>query len=93
MKVTCFFHWNELSGSGVGTRVTASQNASEHNRPKNIVQKSYEGVESKPLIIAPGGFFDADWFKEFVADGDCGRLQGFSDPKSDTISGIQAIQK
>ncbi|KAJ0745214.1 putative glycosidase [Helianthus annuus] len=57
---------NELSGSGVGTRVTASQYASDTIALKNIVQKSYEGIEPKPRIIAPGGFFDANWFKEFI---------------------------
>ncbi|KAI7728551.1 hypothetical protein M8C21_001069 [Ambrosia artemisiifolia] len=57
---------NELSGSGVGTRITASQYAFDTKALKNIVQKSYEGIEPKPRIIAPGGFFDANWFKEFI---------------------------
>ncbi|XP_023734062.1 heparanase-like protein 3 [Lactuca sativa] len=57
---------NELSGSGVGTRVSASQYAFDTRTLANIVQEIYEGVEIKPRIIAPGGFFDANWFKEFV---------------------------
>ncbi|XP_076902211.1 heparanase-like protein 3 [Bidens hawaiensis] len=64
------FAWelgNELSGSGVGTRVTASQYAFDTMTLKNIVEEIYSGVEPKPLIIAPGGFFDARWFKEFIA--------------------------
>ncbi|KAI3775396.1 hypothetical protein L1987_49969 [Smallanthus sonchifolius] len=57
---------NELSGSGVGTRVTASQYAFDTMTLKNIVQENYKGIEPKPRIIAPGGFFDANWFKEFI---------------------------
>ncbi|KAK9060694.1 hypothetical protein SSX86_021400 [Deinandra increscens subsp. villosa] len=57
---------NELCGSGVGTRVTASQYAFDTLTLKNIVEEIYSGIEPKPRIIAPGGFFDADWFKEFI---------------------------
>ncbi|KAL9445105.1 hypothetical protein AB3S75_018158 [Citrus x aurantiifolia] len=57
---------NELSGNGVGTRVAAAQYATDTISLRNIVQKIYTGVDSKPLIIAPGGFFDAKWFKEFL---------------------------
>ncbi|XP_076918022.1 heparanase-like protein 3 [Bidens hawaiensis] len=57
---------NELSGSGVGTRVSASQYAFDTKTLKTIVQTAYEGTEPKPRIIAPGGFFDPNWFKEFI---------------------------
>ncbi|KAI3711722.1 hypothetical protein L1987_70265 [Smallanthus sonchifolius] len=58
---------NELSGSGVGTRVTASQYAFDTMTLKNIVEEIYSGIEPKPRTIAPGGFFDVNWFKEFIA--------------------------
>ncbi|XP_076953978.1 heparanase-like protein 3 [Bidens hawaiensis] len=57
---------NELSGSGVGARVTADQYAIDTKNLNNIVQEIYDGIEPKPLIISPGGFFDANWFKEFI---------------------------
>ncbi|KAL6965535.1 heparanase [Sarracenia purpurea var. burkii] len=57
---------NELSGSGVGVRVAASQYASDTISLQNLVQDIYKAVASKPLVIAPGGFFDANWFKEFL---------------------------
>ncbi|XVF34551.1 hypothetical protein REPUB_Repub18cG0068800 [Reevesia pubescens] len=57
---------NELCGSGVGTRVTANQYAADTAALQSIVQKIYMDVDLKPLIIAPGGFYDSNWFKEFI---------------------------
>ncbi|GAB2223130.1 hypothetical protein Droror1_Dr00017267 [Drosera rotundifolia] len=34
---------------------------------KDLVDESYDGHETKPLLIGPGGFFDANWFTEFVS--------------------------
>ena len=47
-------------------RIAADQYASDVNSLQNIVQNIYRGFEVKPLVIAPGGFFDANWFTEFV---------------------------
>lgn len=57
---------NELSGRGVGTTVTASQYASDTISLKNLVLDIYKDVEPKPLILAPGGFVDTVWYKEFL---------------------------
>lgn len=57
---------NELSGTGVGVRVAADQYSADTNSLINLVQDIYKGEEFQPQIIAPGGFFDANWFKEFV---------------------------
>lgn len=57
---------NELCGNGVGTSVSAHQYASDVAALRYIVENAYRGIEPKPLVIAPGGFFDANWFKEFV---------------------------
>ncbi|GJV14467.1 heparanase-like protein 3 [Tanacetum coccineum] len=57
---------NELSGSGVGARVTASQYVIDTTTLKNIVEEIYDGIDPKPRIISPGGFFDANWFEEFI---------------------------
>jgi heparanase 1 len=63
---------NELCGAGIGTSVAAGQYASDVVVLRKIVQDVYRGVEPKPLIIAPGGFFDgaANWFKEFLNKSD-----------------------
>lgn len=55
-----------MSGSGVGVRVAADQYASDTISLQKLVHDYYKSDESKPLTIAPGGFFDANWFKEFV---------------------------
>ncbi|XP_039023932.1 heparanase-like protein 3 [Hibiscus syriacus] len=57
---------NELSGNGVGTKITANQYAADAAALKSIVQKIYKDIDFKPLVIAPGGFFDTNWFKEFI---------------------------
>ncbi|KAL3535927.1 hypothetical protein ACH5RR_004388 [Cinchona calisaya] len=57
---------NELSGSGVGTRVAADQYASDTIVLHNRVQQIYKNVANKPIIIAPGGFFDDNWFSDFL---------------------------
>lgn len=55
-----------MSGSGVGVRVAADQYASDTISLQKLVHDIYKSDESKPLTIAPGGFFDANWFKEFI---------------------------
>ncbi|KAK8655020.1 hypothetical protein V6N13_107612 [Hibiscus sabdariffa] len=57
---------NELCGSGVGTWVSADQYAVDTVALQSVVQKVYKDVDLKPLIIGPGGFYDSDWFKEYI---------------------------
>ncbi|KAJ0965961.1 hypothetical protein J5N97_027099 [Dioscorea zingiberensis] len=58
---------NELSGSGVGTRISADQYAADTIALKSIVDEIYRGFSVKPLVLAPGGFFDANWFTKFIS--------------------------
>jgi len=62
---------NELSGSGVGTSIKADQYASDFATLRDIVYNEYREIDSKPLVMAPGGFFDATWFREFISK--CGK--------------------
>ncbi|OWM86737.1 hypothetical protein CDL15_Pgr015773 [Punica granatum] len=57
---------NELSGNGVGARISAKQYALDVNNLQNIAENIYQGYEVKPLILAPGGFFDDSWFNDFI---------------------------
>ncbi|KAL8216831.1 hypothetical protein R6Q57_023668 [Mikania cordata] len=58
---------NELSGSGIGARIGPDQYASDTTSLHNLVQKMYKNFEVKPLVLGPGGFFDANWFSQFVS--------------------------
>lgn len=65
----CFFFprlGNELSGSGVGARVAANQYAMDTIALRNIVNRVYKNVSPMPLVIGPGGFFEAAWFTEYL---------------------------
>jgi heparanase 1 len=55
-----------VSGGGVGTRVSSDQYAADLNSLQKIVDDIYAGFEVKPLVIAPGGFFDPNWFTAFI---------------------------
>ncbi|KAK3029878.1 hypothetical protein RJ639_038675 [Escallonia herrerae] len=57
---------NELSGNGVGARVAADQYVSDLISLQNTVQNICNGFEVKPLVLGPGGFFDANWFTQLV---------------------------
>ncbi|XP_059643430.1 heparanase-like protein 3 [Cornus florida] len=57
---------NELSGSGIGASITAAQYTSDITSLQKLVQNVYTGFQVKPLVLGPGGFFDATWFTEFV---------------------------
>eukprot|EP00494_Astrolonche_serrata_P020544 UN20768 len=52
---------NELSGSGIGASVGAEQYGKDLVALQKIVNQLYEN-SSKPLVLAPGGFYDKQWF-------------------------------
>jgi heparanase 1 len=57
---------NELSGSGVGTKVSAAQFAADMKELRSVIGVLYDGASLKPLVVAPDGFFDYGWFKQFL---------------------------
>lgn len=68
---------NELSGNGIGASVAADQYAVDVITLYSKVQDIYKGFDTKPLVLGPGGFFDAGWFTRFVK-GASGSLQAVS---------------
>lgn len=63
------FGWelgNELSGKGIRVRVDVDQYAADTISLKNIVDQIYKDHPVKPLIIAPGGNFEVEWYSRFI---------------------------
>lgn len=59
---------NELSGNGIGASVPVDQYASDVSNLHNLVQEIYRDFPTKPLVLGPGGFFNADWFSKFIRE-------------------------
>lgn len=57
---------NELNGNGVGPAISAEQYACDVRALHKLVQDIYKGKDAMPLILAPGGIFDAVWFPKFI---------------------------
>lgn len=57
---------NELSGSGVGTSISAQQYAADVKEFRKIIQEIYSDVRNRPLVIAPDGFFEKSWLEKFL---------------------------
>ncbi|KAG0521398.1 hypothetical protein BDA96_08G156800 [Sorghum bicolor] len=56
---------NELSGSGIGASVAAEQYGKDLVELQTIINELY-GDSSKPLVVAPGGFYDQKWFAQLL---------------------------
>ncbi|OWM90391.1 heparanase-like protein 1 [Punica granatum] len=57
---------NELSGSGIGASVGAEQYGKDLIALKGIIDQIYKNHDPKPSVIAPGGFFDQDWYARLL---------------------------
>ncbi|KAG0458470.1 hypothetical protein HPP92_023627 [Vanilla planifolia] len=57
---------NELCGGGVGAKVDAWQYGKDMINLKFVVDQVYRTSSSKPKVLAPGGFYDKDWFNQML---------------------------
>lgn len=55
-----------MSGSGIGASVTALQYGKDLIILKSILGELYKSSNSQPLLLAPGGFFDKEWFAKLL---------------------------
>lgn len=55
-----------MSGSGIGASVTALQYGKDLIKLKAILDELYRESNSPPLLLAPGGFFDREWFVKLL---------------------------
>ncbi|KAG8074006.1 hypothetical protein GUJ93_ZPchr0006g43812 [Zizania palustris] len=57
---------NELSGHGIGARVDAKLYGKDVIELKSIFQQLYKAPRSQPFLLAPGGFFDQQWYSQLL---------------------------
>lgn len=55
-----------MSGSGVEASVTAEQYGKDLIALKAILDELYNTSSSRPLLLAPGGFFERGWFTKLL---------------------------
>lgn len=57
---------NELSGKGIGAKVDAEQYGEDVIHLNNLIDQLYKHFQPRPLLLAPGGFYDKEWFETFL---------------------------
>ncbi|KAF3783771.1 Heparanase [Nymphaea thermarum] len=57
---------NELSGRGIGARVSSKQYAKDLIKLRSLLNEIYSNSSSLPLLLAPGGFYDQQWFIQLL---------------------------
>ncbi|KAL4584088.1 hypothetical protein LXL04_008678 [Taraxacum kok-saghyz] len=65
-QIDSWEYGNELSGKGIGAKVDAEQYASDLIELRGIIDNSYRKFRPKSLLVAPGGFFDKQWFSKML---------------------------
>lgn len=57
---------NELSGHGVGASVDVELYAKDVIKLRDIINDLYKSFDSKPSLVAPGGFFEPEWYAKLL---------------------------
>ncbi|KAL2340718.1 hypothetical protein Fmac_008658 [Flemingia macrophylla] len=57
---------NELSGKGIGASVAVAQYGKDVIKLKQILGILYENSKFKPSLVAPGGFYDKQWYDKLL---------------------------
>ncbi|KAH0870468.1 hypothetical protein HID58_077490 [Brassica napus] len=55
---------NELSGSGIGASVSVELYGNDLIVLKDVIKNVYKSSRTKPLLLAPGGFYEEKWYSE-----------------------------
>lgn len=71
-----FLKGNELSGQGVSASVDPKQYGKDLIALKNLLSDLYKNSSTEPKILAPGGFFDAQWFADMLQTSGPGVVNG-----------------
>lgn len=69
-NLTLFLHMllvgNELSGKGIGASVAVAQYGKDVIKLKQILDVLYESSKFKPSLVAPGGFYEKEWYDKLL---------------------------
>ncbi|KAF2311224.1 hypothetical protein P3X46_031159 [Hevea brasiliensis] len=65
-KIDSWEFGNELSGSGVGASVSAELYGKDVINLKDIIKDLYKNSDFKPSLVAPGGFYNQQWYAKFL---------------------------
>ncbi|CAJ1944157.1 unnamed protein product [Sphenostylis stenocarpa] len=65
-KIDSWEFGNELSGKGIGASVGAGQYGKDLIKLKEILHSLYNNSNFKPLLVAPGGFYNKEWFDKLL---------------------------
>lgn len=57
---------NELSGKGIGASVGVAQYGKDLIKLKQILGTLYENSKFKPSLVAPGGFYERQWYDKLL---------------------------
>ncbi|XLR02455.1 hypothetical protein HN51_057281 [Arachis hypogaea] len=57
---------NELSGKGIGASVGVAQYGKDLIKLKQIIDVLYENSKFKPSLVAPGGFYEKQWYDKLL---------------------------
>ncbi|KAK8943405.1 Heparanase-like protein 1 [Platanthera guangdongensis] len=57
---------NELSGHGIGASVDAKVYGGDLIGLKSVLDDLYKNISSKPLLLAPGGFYERQWYAQLL---------------------------
>ncbi|KAK1295691.1 Heparanase-like protein 1 [Acorus calamus] len=57
---------NELSGDGIGAKVGSEQYGKDLIHLKTLLDDLYKDSHSPPLLLAPGGFYDQQWYAKLL---------------------------
>ncbi|CAH2044047.1 unnamed protein product [Thlaspi arvense] len=57
---------NELSGSGIGASVSVELYGKDLIVLKDVIKNVYKNSRTKPLLLAPGGFYEEKWYSELL---------------------------
>lgn len=69
---------NELSGHGIGACVDAEVYGKDLIGLKAVLDELYKNSPSKPLLLAPGGFLDRQWYTQLLQTSGPGVINGIT---------------